>query len=71
LSIFLVPIPELQHAPLPLKVLRAREHAPTPSPFDVFTFGLIVKSIKELMGASHGIRALVELDPLIEKFRWH
>jgi hypothetical protein len=27
-------------------------HAPTLSPFIIFTFGLVVKSIKELMGAS-------------------
>jgi hypothetical protein len=33
------------------KVLRAREHVPTPSSI-VFTFGLAVESIKELMGAS-------------------
>jgi hypothetical protein len=33
-------------------VLRVREHAPTPSPFNVFTFGLTVKSIKEL-GVHH------------------
>jgi hypothetical protein len=33
-------------------VLRAREHALIPSPFVVFTFGLIVESIKELGGAS-------------------
>jgi hypothetical protein len=36
-------------------VLRAREHAPTPSPFVVskvvFTFGLLVESLKELGGA--------------------
>jgi len=33
------PIPELQHAPLPLKVLWARERAPTPPYFDVFYLG--------------------------------
>jgi hypothetical protein len=33
-------------------VLRAREHAPTPSPSVVFTFGFAVESIKELGGAS-------------------
>jgi hypothetical protein len=32
-------------------MLQARELAPTP-PFVVFTFGLIVESIKELGGAS-------------------
>jgi hypothetical protein len=30
------PIPELQHAPLPLKMLWATECAPTPPSFDVF-----------------------------------
>jgi hypothetical protein len=34
-------------------MLQAKEHAPTLSPFDVFTFGLIVESIKELGGALH------------------
>jgi len=34
------------------KVLRDRERAPTPFPFNVFTFGLAVESIKELGGAS-------------------
>jgi hypothetical protein len=29
-------------------VLRARECAPTPSPFVIFTFGPVVESIKEL-----------------------
>ncbi len=46
------PIMELQHAPLPPKVLRARECAPTPFPFVVFTFELAIESIKELGGAS-------------------
>jgi len=34
------------------EVPRVREHAPTPSPFVVFFFGLAVESIKELGGAS-------------------
>jgi hypothetical protein len=34
-------------------VLRARERAPTPSLFTVFTFGLEVESIKEFEGVSH------------------
>ncbi len=29
-------------------MLQAKEHAPTPSPSDVFIFELLVKSIKEL-----------------------
>jgi hypothetical protein len=36
------------------EVLRAKEHAPTPSPSVVFTFGLFIKSIKEL-----GVRHIV------------
>jgi hypothetical protein len=51
------PIPELQHAPLPLKVLRAKKHAPTPSPSVVFTLRLIVESIKEL-GVHHMVSEL-------------
>jgi hypothetical protein len=33
-------------------VLRAKEHTLTSSPSIIFTFGLVVKSIKELGGAS-------------------
>jgi hypothetical protein len=33
-------------------MLRAKECAPTLSPFDVFTFGFTIESIKELEGAS-------------------
>jgi hypothetical protein len=40
-------------------MLRAREHAPVPSPSVVFTFGLTVKSIKELGGASLQVTQLV------------
>ncbi len=65
------PHPGAPTCPSTLEVLRAREHAPTPYPFIVFTFGLAVKSIQELGGASHGIRVLVDLDPFIGKFRWH
>jgi hypothetical protein len=65
------PIPELQHALLPLEVLRVKECAPTPSLSIVFTLGLTIESIKELGGASHGIKALVELDPPIGEFQWH
>jgi hypothetical protein len=32
-------------------VLQAREYGPTPHPFDVFTFRLIVKCTKEFGGA--------------------
>jgi hypothetical protein len=34
--------------PSTLKVLRAKERAPTPFPFVVYTFGFTVESIKEL-----------------------
>jgi len=37
------------------EVLRAKECAETPSAFVVFTFGLVVESIKELRGASVGL----------------
>jgi hypothetical protein len=36
-------------------VLQAKERAPTLYPSDVFTFGLIVESIKEFGGASNAI----------------
>jgi hypothetical protein len=38
-----------------LEVLRARERAPIPSPFVVFTFELKVESIKELGGVSNAL----------------
>jgi hypothetical protein len=41
-------------------VLRAKEHALTPSPFIVFTFGFGIESIKELGGL-----ALVEKNTLV------
>jgi hypothetical protein len=37
-------------------VLRAKEHAPTFFPFVVFTFGLVVESIKELGGVLEVLR---------------
>jgi len=51
LSIFLVPSQSL-NTPLYLESAASNEHTPTPSPSIVFTFGLAVKSIKELGGAS-------------------
>jgi len=33
-------------------MLQAKEHAPTPSPSIIFTFGFTVESIKELGGVS-------------------
>jgi hypothetical protein len=35
-------------------VLQVRECTPTPSPFIIFTFGLVVDFIKEFIGASIG-----------------
>jgi hypothetical protein len=49
-------------------VLQAKEHTPTPYPFIVFTFGFEIESIKEFRGASHGIKALIELNPPVGTF---
>ncbi len=65
------PHPKSLTRPFTPKVVRVRERTLIPSPSIVFTFGLVVESIKELAGASHGIIALVKLDPLIGEFRWH
>jgi hypothetical protein len=46
------PIMELQHAPLPLKVLWARERAPTPPSSAVFLLGLTFEPFEEL-GVRH------------------
>jgi hypothetical protein len=48
--------------PSTLEVLRAKECAPTPFPFDVFIFRLIVESIKELEGASIVVYCLSLVD---------
>jgi hypothetical protein len=56
--------------PLYPEMLQTGEHAATP-PFVVFTFGFAVESIQESGGVSHGIKALVELDPPIGEFQWH
>jgi len=48
----LSPISKLQHAPLPLKVLQARERASTPYPSVVFSLDSHFESIKELGGVS-------------------
>jgi hypothetical protein len=42
----------LTHPSIP-KMLRAKECAPIPSPFIIFTFGLTIESIKEFEGASN------------------
>jgi hypothetical protein len=34
-------------------MLQARERAPIPFPFVIFTFGLVVQSIKELKGINN------------------
>jgi len=46
------PISELQHAPLPLKVLRAKEHAPIPYFSIVFTSNSHL-SLSKSLGARH------------------
>jgi hypothetical protein len=46
------PIPKLQHTPLPPKVLRAKERAPTPDSFAIFNFKLTFESIQEVGNAS-------------------
>jgi hypothetical protein len=46
------PHPRAPTCPFSLELLWVREHAPILSPSIVFTFGLIVESIKELGGAS-------------------
>jgi hypothetical protein len=48
------PNPGAQAHPSTFKVLQAKERTPTPSS-DVFTFGLIVESIKELGSASYSV----------------
>jgi len=49
-----LPNPYFEAPPHPStpEVLQAKEHTPTPSPSIVFTFGLVVESIKEVEGAS-------------------
>jgi hypothetical protein len=51
----LSPHPRAPSHPSTPKVLRTREHALTPFPFNVFTFGLVVESIKELGGVSSNL----------------
>jgi len=46
------PHPKAPACPSTPEVLRAREHAPTPSPSAVFTFGLAVNPSKSL-GVRH------------------
>jgi hypothetical protein len=50
-----IPHPGVLACPSTPEVLWAREHAPTPSHFIVFIFGLVVKSIKVLKGASFNV----------------
>jgi hypothetical protein len=40
-------------------VLQTRDRAPTPSPFNVFTFGLAIESIKEFEGMSVTVESLI------------
>jgi hypothetical protein len=53
------------------EVLRVRERAPNSLLFRCFNFRLTFEFMKELGSASHGIRVLVEFDPLIGEFWWH
>jgi hypothetical protein len=46
------PRPKIPTHPFTPEVLQARERIPTPYPFVIFTFGLIVESIKEFGGVS-------------------
>jgi hypothetical protein len=65
------PHPRTLARPFTPKVLRTKERTLVPCLFIVFTFGLAIKSVEEFGGVSHGIRALVELDPPIGEFQWH
>ncbi len=47
-SILSSPIPKLQHALYPSKVLQTKEHAPTPCSFAIFCLGLTFESLKGL-----------------------
>jgi hypothetical protein len=51
-------------------MLQVREHAPTLSPSDVFTFGLAVESIKELGGASHEASSIERAKKKMMKYHW-
>jgi hypothetical protein len=55
------PHPEAPARPFTLEVLQANEHAPNLFPSVVFTFGLVVGSIKELGGASLMLNKLKEM----------
>jgi len=46
------PHPRASTRPSTPEVLQTRKCVPTPSPFAIFTFGLVVRSIKELGGVS-------------------
>ncbi len=59
-SLVLVPIPELQHAFLPLKCYELG-NVPNSFPFVVVTFGFTIESIKELGGASNIVYAKITL----------
>jgi hypothetical protein len=51
----LSPHPEAAACPFTLEVLQVKERTLTPSPFVVFTFGLVVEFTKEFGSASHNI----------------
>ncbi len=70
LSFFLVPS-QSSSIPLYPQSVASQGMCPNSLLFRCFQFRFRFESIKELGSASHGIRALVELDPLIGEFRWH
>jgi len=62
LVIFPSPHPKAPAHPFTPKVLRARECAPTPYPFVIFTFRIIVESTKEFGGALDWVQELGSLN---------
>ncbi len=64
LVILLNPHPRALACPSTPKVLRAKERAPTPSPFVIFTFGFVVESIKDFGGVS--LATLLGLPPSLK-----
>jgi len=71
LVILLSPHPEATACPSTRKCYELR-NVPELITLPLFSpFGLVVESIKEFGGASHGIKALVEFDPPIGEFQWH
>ncbi len=57
------PHPKAPIGPFTPEMLRARERTPTPYPSIVFTFGLVVESIKEFGGVSNGSKGCITMCP--------